>query len=581
MSMELVPYTNFHELNQDWFLNEFNKVIKQWMEMQKNFNNLQDAYNNLYNYVHDYFKNLDVQDEINKKLEDMLKDGTLSNIIGNSINKYIEGNILFSSVPIDRLDLNAFKGEFTTTSFQCCAYNSDNGNILLGFSSLPTASDPDLVLIVLCNSNFDVLTRHTFSVANSHINDATYNNIDKCYYLAMSTTEIVKISSDLSTITEISCENSIYQISYYSENTFYVSYNNTIYSTKDFISYVKLFEQPTATLDNAIYDDIRSCSYQGSEIINGSFVSIMWLYGKDNKPSYCRLYVYVPTADKPKFYDILMSETYDEPECILSTHDNVYVLGYVGNFLTRQIIGINGLLVNRYNLVTIDISHTYNSLSSVPINTTGYLTLSKDISPVPNKIWSSPYECVGYDNRRVIKVYRSNGDIYTCWFDGANWSTWYHQLHAYIGANYNTLNDVPINSSGFFNLDSAISPITGENWSSPYESVGYDNRRVIKVYRSNGDIYTCWFDGARWSGWVKQVRTDIDHTFNSLTDVPVNSCGFFNLPINLSPVSGSTWSAPYECVGKANRRVIKTYRSNGDMYTCWFDGTSWSSWITK
>jgi len=36
MSMEnLGPYTNFHELNQDWFLQEFNKIIAQWKAMQK------------------------------------------------------------------------------------------------------------------------------------------------------------------------------------------------------------------------------------------------------------------------------------------------------------------------------------------------------------------------------------------------------------------------------------------------------------------------------------------------------------------------------------------------------------------
>lgn len=48
MSMEnLGPYTNFHELNQDWFLQEFNKLIEQWKAMQKNFDNLQDAFNDL------------------------------------------------------------------------------------------------------------------------------------------------------------------------------------------------------------------------------------------------------------------------------------------------------------------------------------------------------------------------------------------------------------------------------------------------------------------------------------------------------------------------------------------------------
>ena len=81
MSMEnLGPYTNFHELNQDWFLQEFNKLIAQWKAMQKNFDNLQDAFNDLKNYVQDYFKNLDVQDEINNKLNEMANDGSLAEI---------------------------------------------------------------------------------------------------------------------------------------------------------------------------------------------------------------------------------------------------------------------------------------------------------------------------------------------------------------------------------------------------------------------------------------------------------------------------------------------------------------------
>ena len=38
MSMEnLGPYSNFHELNQDWFLNEFNKLVKQWENYAEKF----------------------------------------------------------------------------------------------------------------------------------------------------------------------------------------------------------------------------------------------------------------------------------------------------------------------------------------------------------------------------------------------------------------------------------------------------------------------------------------------------------------------------------------------------------------
>jgi hypothetical protein len=82
MSMEnLGPYSNFHELNQDWFLDQFNKLVEQWKAMQKNFDSLEDAFNDLKSYVQDYFKNLDVQDEINNKLDEMYNNGDFNALL--------------------------------------------------------------------------------------------------------------------------------------------------------------------------------------------------------------------------------------------------------------------------------------------------------------------------------------------------------------------------------------------------------------------------------------------------------------------------------------------------------------------
>lgn len=97
MSMELGPYTNFHELNQDWFLDEFNKVLKEWAEMKKSFSNLNDAFNDLHDYVQDYFKNLDVQEEINNKLNEMYANGELEDII-NTIFYKIEKDVVFNNI---------------------------------------------------------------------------------------------------------------------------------------------------------------------------------------------------------------------------------------------------------------------------------------------------------------------------------------------------------------------------------------------------------------------------------------------------------------------------------------------------
>ena len=95
MSMEnLGPYTNFHELNQDWFLQEFNKLVAHWIAMQKNFDSLQDAFNDLKNYVQDYFKNLDLQEEINNKLDEMIESGEFTEIL----NKLFKNKFTFEGV---------------------------------------------------------------------------------------------------------------------------------------------------------------------------------------------------------------------------------------------------------------------------------------------------------------------------------------------------------------------------------------------------------------------------------------------------------------------------------------------------
>lgn len=55
-------------------------------------NNLGDAYDKLEDYVNHYFDNLDVQEEINKKLDELVKDGTLESLMLN-LNGFI-GEVL-------------------------------------------------------------------------------------------------------------------------------------------------------------------------------------------------------------------------------------------------------------------------------------------------------------------------------------------------------------------------------------------------------------------------------------------------------------------------------------------------------
>ena len=58
-----------------------NKTMEDVTNMDTDMTNLYNAYNELQSYVNSYFSTLDVQEEINNKLDVMATDGTLSNII--------------------------------------------------------------------------------------------------------------------------------------------------------------------------------------------------------------------------------------------------------------------------------------------------------------------------------------------------------------------------------------------------------------------------------------------------------------------------------------------------------------------
>ena len=88
----------------------FNKLSKETKETVEHYI---DEFNTLYNYVHDYFDNLDVQEEINNKLDQMVEDGTLQEIITT----YIQANVewTFDSVADMKTATNLIAGSYAET----------------------------------------------------------------------------------------------------------------------------------------------------------------------------------------------------------------------------------------------------------------------------------------------------------------------------------------------------------------------------------------------------------------------------------------------------------------------------------
>lgn len=93
------PYTSANELNLDWFLSQFKELTDAWDDQKTDyeqfktdvtaeFNNLKGQFETLdetvaafIEFVNNYFDNLDVQQEVNNKLDEMVSDGTLDSLI--------------------------------------------------------------------------------------------------------------------------------------------------------------------------------------------------------------------------------------------------------------------------------------------------------------------------------------------------------------------------------------------------------------------------------------------------------------------------------------------------------------------
>lgn len=80
---------NYHEPNVDWLIIQLQEALKNWDATEKSWEETKQ-------WITDYFANLDIDAEINAKLDEMLKDGTLEKIINQEIfgelNQKIEEN---------------------------------------------------------------------------------------------------------------------------------------------------------------------------------------------------------------------------------------------------------------------------------------------------------------------------------------------------------------------------------------------------------------------------------------------------------------------------------------------------------
>lgn len=87
------PYTDFSQLNLDWFLNKFKDLLAEQQRVSGRVQDLDETVQQFTTFVTNYFDDLDVQQEINNKLDAMVADGTLSALIAPLVGDDIQDSV--------------------------------------------------------------------------------------------------------------------------------------------------------------------------------------------------------------------------------------------------------------------------------------------------------------------------------------------------------------------------------------------------------------------------------------------------------------------------------------------------------
>ena len=135
-----------------------NKVIDTTNAIGTQTEELTNAFNKLKSYVDNYFKNLDVQDEINNKLNEMAQSGELTEIIAQYLQ--LAGLLCFNTVNDLKNATNIVNGSFVKT------YGQNSYNDGLGaFYKIRTITSSDVVdnyKIISLNINNTLIAERIF-----------------------------------------------------------------------------------------------------------------------------------------------------------------------------------------------------------------------------------------------------------------------------------------------------------------------------------------------------------------------------------------------------------------------------------
>lgn len=74
-----------------WIVSKIKELVNNYAPLVESVDALNVSFTELYNYVRNYFDNLDVSDEISSKIDEMAASGELADVIANALDMFIEG----------------------------------------------------------------------------------------------------------------------------------------------------------------------------------------------------------------------------------------------------------------------------------------------------------------------------------------------------------------------------------------------------------------------------------------------------------------------------------------------------------
>lgn len=369
------PYTDFHELNLDWFLRRFKSLVTEWSEMEKDFTDLRA-------YVENYFRGLDVQTVIDAKLEEMLTDGGLEDLLKNITTYTFDDTNLVtyegksSSFGVTDQWYRHYRdlGDLSETPIlQGSCYNSNTDRVIAGFC------DTDHLVGKLVEMSIDMQTVYRISgtLPIGHVNGLAYIPSRNEILVAPANTgnyanRMIIIDGDTLTIksSRPSVISTIGSIAF-------DDINNVIYYSNIYANQLAILDTDYNTITTVniqhltdIYDDVVGPA--GSLCFNGTYYM---LWATTRGVSYMTYYD-LNTGNIKKYYEIPNNYNWAEAEGGFVANGNIYLLSSQFMLMMQELSGNITISESRVNTM-----HSTGKLIPGGSDLDDYVTPGKYYSP--------------------------------------------------------------------------------------------------------------------------------------------------------------------------------------------------------